>query len=50
MTAKRLHVRQNPDKAKLFCLMHAEKTVWKNAGCSLIDIGDGVLIWNFIPK
>jgi len=29
---------------------HREKTVWKNAGCSLIDIGDGVLNLEFHTK
>jgi len=29
---------------------HREKTVWKNAGCSLVDIGDGVLNLEFHTK
>ncbi len=29
---------------------HREKTIWKNAGCSLIDIGDGVLNLEFHSK
>ena len=29
---------------------HREKTVWKNAGCSLIDIGDGVVNLEFHTK
>ncbi|MFM9027012.1 MAG: enoyl-CoA hydratase-related protein, partial [Bacteroidota bacterium] len=29
---------------------HREKTVWKNSGCNLLDIGDGVLCLEFRTK
>jgi 3-hydroxyacyl-CoA dehydrogenase len=48
--AKKTYQKSSSGSELVYLDSKREKTVWKNAGCSLIDIGDGVLNLEFHTK